>query len=185
MHRMDDARIERLVPPAADQDVRELASLLVETVTSGAAVSFLAPLSQERAESWWRQTLAAAGSRSVFLVARDAEGIAGTVQLHGAWAPNQSHRAEVVKLMVRPRNQGQTLGRRLMESIESAAGEAGYTLLTLDAKRGEAAERLYRRLGWIAAGIIPRFAFDSDGTPHDAVIFYKELAPPRLESAIQ
>ena len=177
-----EARIERLAPPGIEQDVRELAALLVETVTSGAAVSFLAPLSHEHAQSWWRQTLAGAGPRSVFLVARDAEGIAGTVQLHGAWAPNQPHRAEVVKLMVHPRRQGQGLGKRLMESVESAAREAGYTLLTLDAKRGESAERLYRRLGWIAAGTIPKFAFDSDGTPHDAVIFYKELAPPRLGS---
>ena len=179
---MADARIEALVPPATDRDVRELASLLVETVDSGAAVSFLAPLSRERAESWWRQTLEAAGPRSVFLVGRDDEGVAGTVQLHGAWAPNQPHRAEVVKLMVHPRSQGQGLGRRLMESIESSALEAGYTLLTLDAKRGAAAERLYRRLGWVAAGTIPRFAFDSDGTPHDAVFFYKELAQPRLRS---
>lgn len=180
---MVETRIERLVPPGDGQDVRQLAELLVETVASGAAVSFLAPLSRERAESWWRQTLAVPAPRSVFLVARDAEGIAGTVQLHGAWAPNQPHRAEVVKLMVRPRCQGQGLGQRLMESIESAARAAGYTLLTLDAKRGASADRLYRRLGWIAAGTIPRFAFDSDGTPHDAVVFYKELAQPRLGPA--
>ena len=179
---MADARIERLVPPVPDQDVRGLAALLVETVASGAAVSFLAPLSYERAESWWRETLSAVPARTVVLVARDAEAIAGTVQLHGAWAPNQPHRAEVVKLMVHPRWQAQGLGRRLMESIESAARDEGYTLLTLDAKRGEAAERLYRRLGWNAAGTIPRFAFDSDGTPHDAVIFYKEIAPPRMRS---
>lgn len=50
--------------------------------------------------------------------------------------------------------------------------------------RGELAvatiERLYRRLGWIHAGTIPRYALDTDGqTPNDAVIFYKELAPFR------
>jgi hypothetical protein len=63
-----------------------------------------------------------------------------------------------------------------MLSIEDAARRAGFTLLTLDAKRGGTAEHLYRQLGWTHAGTIPGFAFDPDGiTPHDAVIFYKEL----------
>lgn len=62
-----------------------------------------------------------------------------------------------------------------MEAVEDAARRAGFGLLTLDAKRGAAAEQLYRRGGWIEAGTIPGFALDSDGTPHDAVIFYKAL----------
>ena len=42
--------------------------------------------------------------------------------------------------------------------------------------RGGDAERRYRKLDWTHAGTIPRFALDPDGkTPHDAVIFYKEL----------
>jgi hypothetical protein len=46
----------------------------------------------------------------------------------------------------------------------------------LDAKSGGAAEALYRKAGWIAAGTIPRYALDTGGkTPHDAVIFYKEV----------
>ncbi len=77
----------------------------------------------------------------------------------------------------RPAAWGAGLGGRLMQAIESAAREAGFRLLTLDAKRGEAAERLYRRTGWVHAGTIPRYALDPDGrTPHDAVIFYKELS---------
>jgi GNAT superfamily N-acetyltransferase len=169
-------RIERLRPPATDGDVRALAELLVDAVDSGAAVSFLAPLSVAEAEDWWRRTLRGAHARAVFLVARDEDGIAGTVQLHPAWAPNQPHRAEIAKLMVHRRARGSGLGPELMRRIEQAAREAGFSLLTLDAKRGGAAERLYRRMGWVHAGTIPRFALDGDGrTPHDAVIFYKNL----------
>jgi hypothetical protein len=62
-----------------------------------------------------------------------------------------------------------------MQAIEQEARRTGFTLLTLDAKRGAPAEQLYRQLGWTIAGSIPGFAFDSDGTPHDAVIFYKHL----------
>jgi acetyltransferase len=168
--------IERLPVPATDADLHDLAQLLMEAVDSGAAVSFLAPLSLRKSLEWWRNTVSCCDSRAVFLVARHERGIVGTVQLHPAWAPNQPHRGEIAKLLVLKRNQHMGLGRRLMEEIEHEACLAGFCLLTLDAKRGAAAEKLYRQLGWIEAGIIPGFAFDPDGiTPHDAVIFYKRI----------
>ncbi len=169
--------VERLILPVGDDDLRALAVLLVDAVESGAAVSFLAPLTLERAEDWWRKTLAAAHSGAIFLVARDDEGIVGTVQLHPALAPNQPHRAEIAKLLVHRRRRRTGLGIQLMQAIEAAALRAGFQLLTLDAKRGEAAERLYRQMGWTVAGTIPRYALDPDGrTPHDAVVFYKGLS---------
>jgi len=174
--------IEQLSLPPSDADFRELAHLLADAVESGAAVSFLASLTLERAEDWWRRTLAESHPGAVFIVARDEEGIVGSVQLHPSWAPNQPHRAEIAKLLVHRRGRRSGLGTRLMRHVEDAAQGEGFTLLTLDAKRGAAAERLYRRLGWTHAGTIPRFALDPDGeTPHDAVIFYKEL--PRAARA--
>ena len=168
--------VERLGTTPSDADIRALAGLLIDAVDSGAAVSFLAPLTPERAEDWWRKALSASDSGAVVLLARDGGSIVGTVQLQPAWAPNQPHRAEIVKLLVDRNARGAGLGARLMREIENTAREAGFRLLTLDAKRGGAAERLYRRLGWVLAGTIPRYALDTDGiTPHDAVIFYKEL----------
>jgi GNAT superfamily N-acetyltransferase len=168
--------IERLIPPVSGSDLRDLAHLLVDAVESGAAVSFLAPLTLERAEDWWREITSASPSGSIFLVARDVDGIAGSVQLHPAWAPNQPHRADIAKLLVHSRCRRTGLGTRLMRTLEDAARHAGFSLLTLDAKRGGAAEQLYRRIGWLAVGTIPRYALDPDGaTPHGTVIFYKEL----------
>jgi len=167
--------IERLIPPVCDSDLRALALLLMDAVDSGAAVSFLAPLTLEHAENWWRQTIATSPSNAIFLVARNGEEIVGTVQLQPAWAPNQPHRAEVVKLLVHRHSRAQGLATRLMEAIELQARDAGFSLLTLDAKRGAVAEGLYRHRGWISVGVIPAYALDPDGTPHDAVIFYKPL----------
>ena len=167
--------IERLIRPVADADLRSLAALLVDAVESGSAVSFLAPFTPDEAEAWWRKTLSECRSGAIFLVARDADGIIGTVQLHPAWAPNQPHRAEIAKLLVHRRSRRSGLGSRLMRAIEREARLAGFTLLTLDTKRGDAAEQLYRRLGWNAVGTIPRYALDPDGAPHDTVVFYKEL----------
>jgi ribosomal protein S18 acetylase RimI-like enzyme len=184
-----------LASPVAEADVRALAGLLVDAVESGAAVSFLAPLSAAEAEAWWRGVVATLerdgdADRStdlcrakgrwhgpMVLVARDGGGeIVGTVTLQPAWAPNQPHRAEVCKLIVHRRARGGGLGERLMLAAEDAARAAGFTLLTLDARAGGAAERLYRRMGWTAAGTIPRYALDPDGRGmHDAVYFYKEL----------
>ena len=168
--------IERLRMPVSDSDLRALAQLLVDAVESGAAVSFLAPLTLERAEDWWRRVISASHSGAIFLVARDDEGIVGTVQLHPAWAPNQPHRADIAKLIVHRRSRRTGLGTQLMQTIEDAARRAGFSLLTLDTKRGGAAEHLYRQSGWTRVGTIPGYALDTDGrTPHDTVIFYKEL----------
>src|SRR5262252_3458871 len=105
--------IERLQSPLAEADRRALGRLLVDAVDSGAAVSFMAPLTQERAEAFWVETLEKSHQRAVFLVARHASGIAGTVQMHPAWAPNQPHRAEIAKLIVDRRHRRAGLGARL------------------------------------------------------------------------
>ena len=171
--------IEPLTSPASESDITALAQLLVDTVESGAAVSFLGPLSLERARDWWRKTLTGSHPGAIFLVARDSEGIVGTVQLHPAWAPNQPHRADIAKLMVHRRSRRAGVGALLMQAIEDAARRNGFRLLTLDTKRGDGAEHLYRRLGWTVLGTIPGYGIDPDGSGlHDAVFFYKELGPP-------
>ena len=168
--------IERLRLPASEADLDALAALLVDAVDSGAAVSFVT-LTHGQALDWWRKLLSAPDSRAVVLVARDAEGIAGSVQLHPTWAPNQPHHADVAKLIVHRRARRQGLGEALMAAVEREAANAGFRLLVLDSKRGDAGERLYRRLGWNVVGTIPRFALDTDGKSlHDTVVFYKELA---------
>lgn len=168
--------IERLKPPVSEADLQSLAALLVDAVESGAAVSFLAPLAPEQAVVWWRRSLSVPASGAIFLIARDPEGIIGAVQLHPAWAPNQPHRADVAKLLVHRRARRRGVGSQLMHALEAEARAAGFRLLTLDSRRGDAGENLYRRLGWTTVGTIPRYALDPDGvTAHDTVVFYKEL----------
>lgn len=167
--------IERLAAPVSEADLRSLALLLVDAVESGAAVSFLS-VTETQALDWWRKQFGAACAGNIVLVARDAEGIVGSVQLHPAWAPNQPHRADVAKLIVHRRARRRGIGSELMSATEREAAKAGYRLLVLDSKRGDAGEQLYRRLGWNVVGTIPRYALDTDGrTPHDTVVFYKEL----------
>ena len=167
--------IERLATPVSEADLRSLALLLVDAVESGAAVSFLT-VTEAQALDWWRKQFGAHSAGSMVLVARDDQGIVGSVQLHPSWAPNQPHRADVAKLIVHRRARRRGLGAEMMAAVEREAASAGYRLLVLDSKSGDAGERLYRRLGWNVVGTIPRYALDTDGrTPHDTVVFYKEL----------
>jgi hypothetical protein len=63
-----------------------------------------------------------------------------------------------------------------MEQAEGASRAAGKTLLVLDTVTGGDAERLYMRLGWTKAGIIPNYALFPDGRFCDTTVFWKDLA---------
>jgi ribosomal protein S18 acetylase RimI-like enzyme len=171
---MSAVRIES-VDAATDDIVQQLASVLVDAVTGGASVSFMSDLQFDEAADWWRQTLSTSPSRAVVLVARDEQGIVGTVQLQPSWAPNQVHRADVAKLIVHRRARGRGIARTLMQEIERRAREQRFTLLVLDTCKGSTAERLYTSLGWLRVGVIPHYALNPDGTPCDTVYFYKQL----------
>jgi len=164
--------IEQLTMPVGDVDIEGLALLLLDATAGGASVGFLDGVTLESAKEWWRVSITNA---AIILVARDDIGITGTVQLRPASMPNQRHRADIAKLLVHRRARRQGLGALLMREIERRAKSAGFTLLTLDTKRGEAAEALYRREGWTEVGVVPGYALNPDGSRCDTVIFYKHL----------
>jgi len=133
------------------------------------------PFSVADARAWWQATIERADPRAVILVARDEQGIAGTVQMHPAWPPNQPHRADIAKLLVHPRARRHGIGRALMSAIEQHAHDNGFTLLTLDTARGDGAEFLYTNTGWQRVGVIPDYALYPDGRSCDTVVFYKKV----------
>lgn len=45
----------------------------------------------------------------------------------------------------------------------------------LDTREGDAAESLYRSLGWQEAGRIPGFALDEHGVEHATILFWKRV----------
>jgi GNAT superfamily N-acetyltransferase len=153
--------------------------VLVDCVEGGASVSFMAPVRPETADAFWRGVAdgVAAGDRAL-LVAEDAATgeILGTVQVVWAWPENQPHRGDVAKMLVRRSARRRGVGAALVRAAESAARDAGKTLLVLDTVTGGDAERLYARLGWTRVGVVPNYALMPDGRPCDTTIFYKALA---------
>lgn len=154
-----------------------LVALLQDTVASGASVGFLPPLNEEEAIQYWQATFqgVADGSR-VLLVAHDGDDIVGSVQLELAMRPNGVHRAEVQKLFVLQNWRRRGIGQALMQAIEQAARERGRSLLVLDTRQGDNAERLYRCSGYHEVGVIPAYALSATGTLDSTVFFYKELS---------
>jgi GNAT superfamily N-acetyltransferase len=164
LHALDHAQIDAL------------ASVLLDCVEGGASVGFMHPLTRDRAVAFWRRVAhaVAAGERAL-LVAEDAQGVCGTVQLVFDLPENQPHRADLSKMLVHRRARRQGLGAALMRAAEATARECGKTLLVLDAVTGGDAERLYERLGWVRVGPIPGYALMPEGGLCSTTVFYRNL----------
>jgi GNAT superfamily N-acetyltransferase len=169
--------LRRLQAPD-ESDVEALATVLIDCVEGGASVSFMLPLTRERARAFWRRVArgVADGERAL-LVAEDAQGLCGTVHLVLDQPENQPHRADLTKMLVHRRARRQGLGAALMRAAEATAVECGKTLLVLDTVTGGDAERLYQRLGWQRVGVIPGYALMPTGKPCGTTYFYRTLAP--------
>jgi GNAT superfamily N-acetyltransferase len=152
-----------------------LAEVLMDCVEGGASVSFMAPLSRERALTYWRGILAdvESGSR-VLIVAEDDDGICGTAQLLLRQPENQPHRADVSKMLVHRRARRRGVGGALLRTVERVARESGRSLLVLDTASADA-ERLYARCGWVRVGVIPNYALLPRGGYCDTTVYYREL----------
>jgi MOSC domain-containing protein YiiM/predicted N-acetyltransferase YhbS len=168
-------RLRRL--NAVDEtQIAQLADVLMDCVEGGASVSFMQPLTRERALAFWQKVAAdVAAEKRALLVAEDSEGICGTVQLIFDLPENQPHRADLAKMLVHRRARRQGLGELLMRTAEVAARESGKTLLVLDCVTGGDAERLYQRLGWVRVGDIPDFALYPEGGLCSTTYYYRRV----------
>ena len=166
---------------AGPADARGLADVLVDCVEGGASVGFMLPITRERALAFWTAMLdsSARGERIVLVAEERGTGaVVGTVQVILAAQENQPHRGEIAKMLVHRRARRRGLGEALMRAAESAAVDAGRTLLVLDTASPDA-ERLYGRLGWQRVGLVPRYALWPDGGFVHTTIYYKDLAGSR------
>jgi GNAT superfamily N-acetyltransferase len=165
----------RRLAAVSEPQLQALADVLVDCVEGGASVGFMLPLARDKALAFWRQVAdgVARGERAL-LVAEDAQGIAGTVQVILAQPENQPHRADVAKMLVHRRARRRGAGAALMRAAEREALSEGRTLLVLDTADATAA-RLYARLGWQPAGTIPGYALLPAGGECATTFFYRSL----------
>lgn len=168
--------VVRRVHEVDEAMVGALADVLQDCVDGGASVSFMLPLTRERAAAFWRTVAdgVRAGQRAL-IVAEDDRGVCGTVQLIFDLPENQPHRADLAKMLVHRRARRQGLGAMLLQAAEATARDCGKTLLVLDAVTDGDAARLYARLGWVRVGDIPNYALFPQGGFCSTTVFYRML----------
>jgi ribosomal protein S18 acetylase RimI-like enzyme len=166
-------RLARIDKTTRDQ----LSETLIEAVASGGSISFMHPVSQEKADAFWTKIAEGVerGER-ILLVARDEKGVVvGTVQSVIDLPENQPHRADIAKMMVHPRARRRGIAEALMREIERLTFAAGKTLMVLDTETEAAASYLYKKLGWEVSGHIPDFALKPHGGYCSTTLMYKQM----------
>ena len=172
----EQIEVRRLEASEVREHLDALATVLHDCVAGGASVSYMAPFSPEEARAAFEGFASEAEQgRRLLLAAFAGDDLVGTVQVILALPPNQPHRAEIAKLLVHRSARRRGIAELLMEGAEAEARAEGKTLLVLDAVTGDAAARLYARLGWTRVGEIPGYALYPDGRPCDTTIFWKAL----------
>ena len=156
--------------------IPELIELLRESVSKGASVGFLHPLSHAVARNYWLSVLPEIrnGSR-LLLVAVAPDRILGTVQLALPSFPSALHRGSVEKLLIDSSVQTYHVGGLLMDELHELARQHGRTLLMHGGRKGEPAEAFYREMGYVEAGVVPGYTWGPDGKPWDYVQFYFQI----------
>jgi ribosomal protein S18 acetylase RimI-like enzyme len=168
--------IRRLDGAELREQLDALAAVLVDCVEGGASVGYMAPFSHEQARAAFEGFAAEVEQGRRLLLAAFADGeLVGTVQVVLATPPNQPHRGEIARMLVRRSARRRGIAQRLMAQAEQEARAEGKTLLVLDAVTGGDAARLYDRLGWTTVGVIPNYALYPDGRPCDTTVFWKAL----------
>jgi ribosomal protein S18 acetylase RimI-like enzyme len=157
-------------------EISQLADVLVDCVEGGASVSFMAPLSRDKAIAFWASIDRGMrlGERVVVVARSDDGTIVGCVQLVLDLPENQPHRADISKMLVHRAHRRKGIARALMTEIERVAAAHGRSLLVLDTAN-DGAEDLYRKAGWIQCGVIPDYALFPDGRPCATTIMYRRL----------
>jgi ribosomal protein S18 acetylase RimI-like enzyme len=170
-------KVAALDPAALAKTLDRLAQILQACVREGASVGFVMPFERSEARAYWLDKVAAphAAGLKLVLVATLGGDVAGTAQLDLDSMPSKRHHAEVSKVLVDPGFRRAGVGRALMQEIERHAAREGRWLLTLDTA-GDAAEALYRSLGYHPAGAIPNYARNAFEESYDATrLMYKDL----------
>lgn len=171
------ASITKLDIAGLDAHLDALAGILHTAVQAGASVGFIWPFSLADARGFFDEKVRDGVARQVrVLFAASVNGrVLGTVQLDMDLPPNQTHRADVAKLLVHPDARRQGLARKLMVALEDEARARGLKLLVLDTRTGNAAEPLYTGLSYETVGSIPAFARAPEGDRLDPTTYMYKL----------
>lgn len=151
-----------------NRDIEQMIGIWNEVVNDGEAFPQEEPLSLEEAKAFF-------GAQSFCAVAEAGGEIFGLYILH----PNNVGRCGHISnasYAVKSSARGMRAGEKLVLHSLAKARELGFGILQFNAvvKTNERAIRLYKKLGFVELGTIPK-GFRMDKGYEDIVVFYKTL----------
>ncbi|KJZ79937.1 hypothetical protein HIM_00651 [Hirsutella minnesotensis 3608] len=174
-----------------------LAAIHASCITHDRAIAtFLPPLSHEKLLAWWKERIAEVndGKRLIWiLVGPRAPGggddagdpsaaarlkgpdVMGVVMLSMPYSETGPFRGVVEKLLIHKCFRGRGGARALMAALEADAAKLGRTVLLLDVETDSPAEAVYKKLGYVEMGRIPRYGISPSGELKDGTFLYKHL----------
>ncbi len=171
---MPEIAVER-VTQFTSRALEELCEAADDAIRAGGGFGWLTPPPRRVMEAWWRGALLVP-ERQLFVGRLDGV-VAGSAQLLRAPRNNeaQAHAATLMSNFVAPWARGHGLARLLTRTVEAAAREAGFAILTLDLRETqEAAIQLYESFGYVRWGRHPLYAL-VEGRPVAGLYYYKRL----------
>lgn len=176
---MSAAQIRRVNAESFAHYRQGLSELLLDAVSHGASVGFMADFDDAQARSYLNGVQASLQDASLLLwvVVRDEQVIA-SVQLALCQKANGRNRTEVQKLLVHSSARRHGLGQQLMNTLELAARQHRRGLLYLDTEAGSPAEAFYQSLRYTKIGELPDYCQSPDGRYSPTAIYYKTLGQP-------
>ena len=170
------AAVVRPVTAVDDALRAELLSCWVDVSNAGGAVGFVPPVTRDDVAPVLDRLLEGVRSgRDVLCVLAVDGRTAGFAALVGLTGPLRRHWGTVLRVQVHPSQQGQGLGRVLMEGVHEIARSRGWEFLHLTARDGTGVDAFYRRLGYREVGRVPGAIRVAPGDDRDEIALVREL----------
>ncbi|KHN98164.1 Acyl-CoA N-acyltransferase [Metarhizium album ARSEF 1941] len=171
-----------------------LAAIHASCITQDQAIAtFLPPLSHEKLLKWWKERIAEVndGKRLIWILVTevDASGkprgseVMGVVMLSTPFSETGAFRGYVEKLLVHRNFRGRGGAKALMEALENEAANMGRSVLLLDTEADSVAEAVFRKLGYVETGRVPRYGMSPTGELKDVEPVLSRLCEAKLDRA--
>jgi ribosomal protein S18 acetylase RimI-like enzyme len=175
--RLDPApHVQRVTAPLDAAVADQAADLLRGLVAGGAALGWVDPPPPDEVRALLAEVTAdGACGDAALVVAAIGDTLAGLGYWRRYARPTHRVHADIEKVAVEPRRQGQGIGRAVMAELVAAAREAGVEVLTLDFRAdNQAAAHLYASLGFEQYGRLRGFVAVGD-LRYDKVFYAIDL----------
>src|SRR5471030_161722 len=154
----------------------ELASLLMDAIEQGAPMGFLPSLSSQMAENVFHDLRPQMTQQRVMLwIARDSNGVLGTVQLQIDDIAVRTQSGTVNALLVHPFARRSGVATKLMHKLEETAIKLRCVMLSSGLQSGSEAESFYRSQGYRCRSIEEEHAHSYHHGSRQNVLYYKLL----------